>query len=374
MQEDKANDKKGCDEPLPLAWIGRPELHDSFKALKAAEDRLRSLFVSDDKNRSEKELADLFVGLKAVYSKSEQIDKDDKKHEPEQKSVNGWVCTRCTFVNEKSARQCTMCAQHFSSNPNVRLLALTGPSLIFRCLLFQVWICTSCTLENPNSAVRCRVCDQANQSVPYQPVLVRTPSNEGWCFFMLIWNLFLIRSLLFSSSLLFPSPLALSCRSDYKMEPLEKLPVRLASWSNAHVIRARSKSQVEPIVVEKVSFSVLAYCLDRWSISLSFHQEEFISNWKSVTNDVFSFSNSSSSSDDFDWRNVFVAGGSVLACLLPGLGRRGIPPGFCDTDIDIFIYGLSPEESTKKLQYILAYVAKRTPFCASDVLVRALSL
>lgn len=62
-----------------------------------------------------------------------------------------------------------------------------------------------------------------------------------------------------------------------------------------------------------------------------------------------------------DWSNLFVAGGSVLACLLekPELqySEREDPriighPAFQSSDVDIFLYGLDKEGGLKKIQHI----------------------
>ncbi|PPR07014.1 hypothetical protein CVT26_005209 [Gymnopilus dilepis] len=61
-----------------------------------------------------------------------------------------------------------------------------------------------------------------------------------------------------------------------------------------------------------------------------------------------------------DWENVIVAGGSVLACLAPP--QRVIPPkelnelyqseNYATSDIDLFLWGLSPEEAKVKMESI----------------------
>jgi hypothetical protein len=71
----------------------------------------------------------------------------------------------------------------------------------------------------------------------------------------------------------------------------------------------------------------------------------------------------------FDWENVFVAGGAVLACLLQGYEyqkdfKNKIAKGangFLHTDIDLFIYGLSATAATEKVQKILQFFTRKNP-------------
>ncbi len=119
-------------------------------------------------------------------------------------------------------------------------------------------------------------------------------------------------------------------------------------------------------------------------------QTEFASNWKLFTQGVF---------EGMDWSNVCVAGGAVLSCLMPHctvaapaansdqkqqsatapaaaaaataaastvLGAAsGQPPliaganGAHASDLDLFVYGLNPEQATKKLTQLLAFFAQR---------------
>lgn len=62
--------------------------------------------------------------------------------------------------------------------------------------------------------------------------------------------------------------------------------------------------------------------------------------WAALTSNMFG---------GFDWSNVLVAGGAVLACLLPGSDERDL---FADTDIDLFLYGLDAAQATAKLRAI----------------------
>jgi hypothetical protein len=42
---------------------------------------------------------------------------------------------------------------------------------------------------------------------------------------------------------------------------------------------------------------------------------------------------------------------------------------FYETDIDLFLFGLNPDEATAKLIYILKFLSKRIPFHQKDILV-----
>ena len=63
-----------------------------------------------------------------------------------------------------------------------------------------------------------------------------------------------------------------------------------------------------------------------------------------------------------DWSNVFAAGGSVLACLQPipaphnanNIAIRNYyhKEAYKNSDIDLFVYGLTEEEANKKMSQI----------------------
>jgi hypothetical protein len=72
----------------------------------------------------------------------------------------------------------------------------------------------------------------------------------------------------------------------------------------------------------------------------------FDRNWNELTSGVF---------NGLNWANVLVAGGAVLACMLPSDGARD---PFADTDIDVFLYGLSEQEATAKLRAIYECVCR----------------
>ena len=76
-------------------------------------------------------------------------------------------------------------------------------------------------------------------------------------------------------------------------------------------------------------------------------KESFLKNFSTLCNNAFL---------GVDWSNMFVAGGSVLAALTTIHGR--IEPSYQMTDIDVFIYGLNPEEASKKIFTVLGQINK----------------
>ena len=78
--------------------------------------------------------------------------------------------------------------------------------------------------------------------------------------------------------------------------------------------------------------------------------EEFNQNWSIFSEGSLSL---------LDWNNVVVAGGSVLACLLPvpdpnKTSKRTLRKYFHSTafptsDVDLFLYGLTPEQAEAKI-------------------------
>eukprot|EP01117_Protostelium_nocturnum_P006255 TRINITY_DN2256_c0_g3_i1.p1 TRINITY_DN2256_c0_g3~~TRINITY_DN2256_c0_g3_i1.p1 ORF type:complete len:1398 (+),score=544.34 TRINITY_DN2256_c0_g3_i1:123-4316(+) len=64
-----------------------------------------------------------------------------------------------------------------------------------------------------------------------------------------------------------------------------------------------------------------------------------------------------------DWNNVFAAGGSILACLMPtppsiNLSEYYHVQAYKSSDIDLFIYGLTPKEANQKLEQIFDEICK----------------
>jgi hypothetical protein len=115
---------------------------------------------------------------------------------------------------------------------------------------------------------------------------------------------------------------------------------------------------------------------------------DFLDNWTDFHNQF---------GEGFPWQNVLCAGGAVLACLLPfpdGIDELNASDAvatfyreqsaFRDSDIDLFIYGLSAEEASVKVAEIYAFlercsvrvVAVRSEHCitfvCSDASERAL--
>ncbi|KAM9974519.1 hypothetical protein ACTFIW_007974 [Dictyostelium discoideum] len=82
-----------------------------------------------------------------------------------------------------------------------------------------------------------------------------------------------------------------------------------------------------------------------FSNDIKFKQE-----WNRFSNNMF---------DGFNWSNVFVAGGSVLGCSLEGgiIGNKG----FQNSDIDIFLYGLSENGANSKLDEIEQFIKSKSP-------------
>lgn len=78
--------------------------------------------------------------------------------------------------------------------------------------------------------------------------------------------------------------------------------------------------------------------------------DEFKSNWAIFTENSLSL---------FDWSNVVAAGGSVLACLAPvpdaskeskrALRKHFHTNAFPTSDVDLFLYGMTPEQAEAKI-------------------------
>jgi len=76
-------------------------------------------------------------------------------------------------------------------------------------------------------------------------------------------------------------------------------------------------------------------------------KDEFKKNFKELCNGVFK---------GLDWSNTFVAGGAVLGSVMSVTDRSG----FKDSDIDLFLYGLTEEEANEKLKHIYFVVQSNT--------------
>jgi len=76
-------------------------------------------------------------------------------------------------------------------------------------------------------------------------------------------------------------------------------------------------------------------------------QYEFDNQWKTFTSSLF---------DGFNWKNVFVAGGSVLGCTLADRSGK-----FEDSDIDLFLYALDEYAAKSKLEEIQSFLKSKVP-------------
>ncbi len=90
--------------------------------------------------------------------------------------------------------------------------------------------------------------------------------------------------------------------------------------------------------------------------------QRFRDNWKAFTDNMLS---------EIDWNNVAVAGGSVLACLdrlsptilgSPLRTRKHYRKQYPNSDIDVFLYGLSPEDAENKIEHIYKAVKSNVPY------------
>ncbi|KAA1478658.1 ankyrin [Dentipellis sp. KUC8613] len=92
--------------------------------------------------------------------------------------------------------------------------------------------------------------------------------------------------------------------------------------------------------------------------------DEFLKNWSIFTEE--------SLAQPFDWNNVVAAGGSVLACLLPlpdvaKVSRRSMRKYFHEvafpaSDVDLFLWGLSPQQAEEKIKVIYDSVRNSVPW------------
>ncbi|CAG8440942.1 1066_t:CDS:10 [Ambispora gerdemannii] len=91
--------------------------------------------------------------------------------------------------------------------------------------------------------------------------------------------------------------------------------------------------------------------------------ERFLRNWHLLTEGTL---------DGLDWSNVFAAGGSVLACLLPIPEKYSTfsrktreyyhEKAYVSSDVDLFIYGLDEEATKQKMVDIYNAVADNVPW------------
>ncbi|KAK8798793.1 hypothetical protein WA158_007877 [Blastocystis sp. Blastoise] len=93
------------------------------------------------------------------------------------------------------------------------------------------------------------------------------------------------------------------------------------------------------------------------------NKNEFEQNWRIFTEGLFSLLN---------WHNIFIAGGSILACLLcpPSKATKNFitlrkyyhEDVYPNSDIDLFIYGLNEEQGKAKLLEIYESIRNQIPF------------
>ena len=103
--------------------------------------------------------------------------------------------------------------------------------------------------------------------------------------------------------------------------------------------------------------------------------EEFNQNWSIFSEGSLSL---------LDWNNVIAAGGSVLACLLPvpdasksskrSLRKYFHSTAFPTSDIDLFLYGLTPEQAEAKIIAIFQGLSIRNWSAYNSFTHRALAV
>jgi hypothetical protein len=76
--------------------------------------------------------------------------------------------------------------------------------------------------------------------------------------------------------------------------------------------------------------------------------------------------------EGLNWDNVFVAGGIILASLLCIDSPTAVhkPEDYVSSDIDIYIYGLSPLEANEKVKHIFEIYKRNLPSQAPTLVVR----
>jgi hypothetical protein len=76
---------------------------------------------------------------------------------------------------------------------------------------------------------------------------------------------------------------------------------------------------------------------------------------------------------NLDWSNVFVAGGIVLGTLLSvdtADGQLRRDPRWASSDIDVYIFGLSPKEANEKVKHLFDTFCANLPPNAPKLVVR----
>jgi hypothetical protein len=90
-------------------------------------------------------------------------------------------------------------------------------------------------------------------------------------------------------------------------------------------------------------------------------EAQFASNWNSFTGGLF---------NRFDWSNVFVAGGAVLACMQPEQKEQQYD-AYQDSDIDLFVVGISSfDEATALVKRIYYDMCKNVTGVEKPLVIR----
>lgn len=98
------------------------------------------------------------------------------------------------------------------------------------------------------------------------------------------------------------------------------------------------------------------------TISIQPSLQQFASTWARLTNNLLI---------GLDWTNVFVAGGMVLGTLLFVTGIKSKVAKLWDSsDLDIYLYGLSPAEANAKIQHIFDVFQSNLPEGVEPLVVR----
>ena len=104
---------------------------------------------------------------------------------------------------------------------------------------------------------------------------------------------------------------------------------------------------------------VLDYCRKR-QLSINSHDATFCEVFDRITKGIL---------DGLDWTNVMVAGGMALATLLHTDPTKDGDRRIRDPDIDLYIYGLGPEDANRKAEEIHDTWVENLPSSASTKLV-----
>lgn len=90
--------------------------------------------------------------------------------------------------------------------------------------------------------------------------------------------------------------------------------------------------------------------------------EAFKKRWESMTGGLL---------HGLNWDNVFVAGGIILGAILtPEVSDANRPEEWVSSDVDMYIYGLSPTLANKKIEHIAATYQQNLPPGSPFLVVR----